>query len=70
MWVMTCLVTVNMFLSPPSQEPQNPWKDKAPAAVAEAERVRSVAALSKALDATWRADDWQAALRLARQALE
>lgn len=70
MWMIPCMVTVNMFLSPPSQEPENPWKGKAPAAVAEAERIGSPAALGKALDATWRADDWQAALRLARQALE
>jgi predicted aspartyl protease len=65
-WVMVA----NMFLFPPVQEPENPWKDKVPAAVEKAERSGSVADLSEALDAAWRADDWQTGLRLAQQALK
>ena len=61
-------VTV-MFLFPAGPEPENPWKDKVPDAVQKAERARTIAAYRTALDVTYRADDWHAALKLARAAL-
>jgi hypothetical protein len=65
-WVMVA----SMFLIPPIQEPENPWKDKVPATVEKAERSGSVDDLSAALDAAWRADEWQIGLRLAQRALK
>lgn len=61
----TCVLTVvAMLLFPTGQEPDNPWKDKVAGALQRAEE-----ALEEALDVVWRADDWQAGLRLARAAL-
>jgi len=59
-----------MLFVPGCQQPDNPWKEKVPAAVERAERDHSVAAFREALDTTWRADDWQAGLKLAEQALK
>ena len=66
---MAVFVVTVMFLFPAGPEPENPWKDKVPAAVQKAERTRTIAAYRQALDVTYRADDWQAALKLARAAL-
>ncbi|MFQ5806356.1 MAG: aspartyl protease family protein [Phycisphaerae bacterium] len=68
-WVAPLAVVV-MLLFPPREAPQNPWKEKVPAAVQEAERTRSVAAYRHALDVAWRADDWRASWKLASAALE
>ncbi|MBU0617153.1 MAG: tetratricopeptide repeat protein, partial [Planctomycetes bacterium] len=66
---MAVFVVTVMFLFPAGPEPENPWKDKVPAAVQKAERARTIAAYREALDVTYRADDWQAALELAHAAL-
>jgi tetratricopeptide (TPR) repeat protein len=70
MSAFSCVVIANMFLIPPVQEPHNPWKEKVSATVAEAERAGTVAALAEGLETAWRADDWQAGLRLSALALE
>ncbi len=64
------LMVVMMFLFPAGPQPENPWKEKVPAAVERAQAKKTVAALRDAFDVTWRADDWQAAeglVALARQ---
>jgi hypothetical protein len=67
-WATVILVAA-MLLFPAGPEPENPWKEKVPAAVQKAERARTIAAYREALDVSYRADDWQAALKLARAAL-
>lgn len=66
-WFAPLAVAI-MLLFPAGEEPQNPWKDKVSAAVERAERVGSTAAYRQALDAAWRADDWQMSVKLARTA--
>lgn len=61
---------VAMFLFPAPDDKKNPWTAKVADAVEKAERTGSVEAYETALDATCRADDWQAGLRLARAARE
>lgn len=68
-WIAPCLVIV-MLLIPSGEEQPNPWKDKVPAALAAVDRSPSISAYRKALDVTWRADDWSAALKLACAAAE
>lgn len=68
-WIASFVVIV-MLLFPSGAEPENPWKDKVPDAVQKAEHARTIAAYQQALDITWRADDWRAAVKLARAALE
>lgn len=50
------------------QKDENPWKKKAPAIVAAAERGTSPTAWAEALDGLWRADEWREGLRLATAA--
>ncbi|MCK4341479.1 MAG: aspartyl protease family protein [Phycisphaerae bacterium] len=64
------LMAVIMLLFPAGEEPENPWKDKVPAAVKRVEVKGTVSALENAFDVTWRADDWQTSLRLVRRALK
>jgi predicted aspartyl protease len=65
-WILlTCLV-----LLPAGDEVDNPWQKEAPAVIRRAEERSTVAALQAGLDAAWRADHWQAGLRLARRALD
>lgn len=64
-WLFTLLLLV-----PGGDDVKNPWKTKVADAVRRAEADGSVEALSKALDVAWRADDWQAGLKLARRSLE
>jgi predicted aspartyl protease len=59
-----------LFLVQAGEEPKNLWKDKVPAAVQRAEREQTSKGYSEALDTTWRADDWQSGLKLARNVLE
>jgi predicted aspartyl protease len=47
---------------------ENPWVEKVPAAVRRAEAQQTVTALRRGLEITWKADDWQAGLRLAELA--
>jgi hypothetical protein len=68
-WVVPFAVTI-MLLFPAGQEPHNPWKSKVAAAVTKAERSRTIAAYRQALDVVWRADDWQAGLKLAHAAYD
>ena len=48
------IAVVLMFLLPAGEPPENPWKEKVPAAVRHAESEGTVPALREALDATWR----------------
>ncbi len=64
------MLTVVAMLFLAGDKPENPWKDKVPAAVQRAETRGTASALEEALDVTWRADDWQAGLRLAQKAIE
>ena len=66
-WTVLYLV-IAMFLFPAGPEPENPWREKVAQAVEKAERGRTIAAYREALDITYRADDWHAALKLARAA--
>ncbi len=59
-----------MLFVPGCQQEDNPWKAKVPAAVERAERDHTVRAFREAFDTAWRADDWQAGLKLAEQALK
>ncbi len=59
-----------MLLMLSGDEPVNPWKAKVPAAVEQARAQGTVSALRTALDVAWRADDWQAGLQVAQQALQ
>jgi hypothetical protein len=61
-WILMLLVTGG-------EPPENAWQAKAKAAVARAEKQGTDAAYSAALDATWRADDWAAAARIADRVL-
>lgn len=65
---MVCVAVSVMFLFPAGPGPENPWKEKVPAAVRKAEQRRTLAAYRQALDVAYRADDWQAGLKLARAA--
>lgn len=58
-----------MLLLSAGDEPENPWKAKVPGALQRAASLGTVAALAEALDVTWRADDWEAGLDLARRVL-
>jgi hypothetical protein len=61
-------MVVMMLLFPAGQPPENPWKDKVGPALKRAQTENTVAALRKAFDVVWRADDWQAGRQLAEQA--
>ena len=66
----TLYLVIAMFLFPAGPEPENPWLEKVAEAVEKAERGRTIAAYREALDITYRADDWRAALKLAHAAYE
>lgn len=68
MFPFSLSMVLMMLLFPAGEPPDNPWKDKVPDAVKQAERRNTTAALREALDVAWRADDWQAGLKLAEQA--
>lgn len=71
MCVFNCLAFFAiLFLAPVGQDPPNPWKFKAPPIIAKAEKAPTPDSLSEALDAAWKADDWEAGLRLAKLARE
>jgi hypothetical protein len=61
------LLVFVMLLFPAGEPPENPWKEKVPEAVKQAERRSTTAALREAFDVIWRADDWQAGLKLAER---
>ncbi|MEW6250205.1 MAG: aspartyl protease family protein [Planctomycetota bacterium] len=63
-----CIMLCAMLLIPPGPPADNPWKAKVPAALARVEKSPTRNALRHAFDVTWRADDWQAALKLAERA--
>ena len=63
-------ILIVVFLWSGVQTPPNPWKEKLPAALAAAKEKPSAATLSAGLDASWRADDWLAGVKLARLAQE
>jgi predicted aspartyl protease len=69
MFLSPLIVVAIMLLLPAGSQPENPWKEKVPAAIQRAEQNQTPAAFQEALDVAWRADDWQAGLRLAEQAL-
>ncbi len=64
------LLATAMLLIPAQPEIQNPWKARLPDAMGLARRESSPTAYWIAMDAAWRADDWQAGLELAREAAE
>jgi hypothetical protein len=68
-WEASFMVAV-MFLFPAGEEPQNPWKEKVPAALEQADRTPTVEAYRHAMDIAYRADDWRAGLKLARSGIE
>lgn len=57
-----------MFLLPGTSDQPNPWKDKVPAARAQAE-AGTPTAYAQALDVLWRADAWRDAKQIALKAL-
>ncbi|MGE0478920.1 MAG: aspartyl protease family protein [Phycisphaerae bacterium] len=59
-----------MLLVSNADEAPNPWIRKAPPIIERADTNPTVDALASALDAAWRADDWQAGERLAKRAQE
>lgn len=66
---LTLLATA-MLLLPAQAQAENPWKARLPDALALARREKSPTAYWIAMDAAWRADDWQAGLELAQEAAE
>ena len=64
------LLIANMFLLPAQQESPNPWKEKLAPALQRAKRAPSPESLFAALDAAWRADDWNVGAKLADEAAE
>ncbi len=70
MFASSLFVVVMMLLFPAGQQPDNVWKDKVPDALARAQARGTVPALREAFDIAWRADDWQAGLKLAGLASE
>jgi hypothetical protein len=62
-WVAPSMV-VAMLLFPAGEEPRNPWKDKVSETLEKVAHAPTVATYREAFDVTWRADDWQAALKL------
>jgi hypothetical protein len=64
------LAVAAMVLVPGGDRQQNPWQEKVAPAVAKAKQARTVAAFRDALETAWRADDWQAGIELAREALQ
>lgn len=65
-WPMTAL----LFFLTGGEPPANPWREKVGPAVESARRLGRAGAYLQALDAAWRADDWQVGRELAREALE
>jgi tetratricopeptide (TPR) repeat protein len=63
-WLPPAMVTI-MFFFQAKAETENPWTEKVAPAVAGAERARTIVAYRHALDVTYKADDWRAALGLA-----
>lgn len=59
-----------LFVSPHGQDPENPWIERVPAAVAEARRLNAPAAYREALEVAWRGDAWRQGEQLAREALD
>lgn len=57
-------LVVVMLLFSSGDIPENIWKEKVPDAVKQAEQRGTAAALRAAFDVAWRADDWQAGLKL------
>ena len=66
---LSAYTVVIMLLLPGGEPPENPWKEKVAPAVARADSRPTVAALHDALDVAWRADDWEAGLKMAELAL-
>jgi len=66
--IMVTLPVVAMLLMLSEQQPPNPWAAKARSATLKADAEPTASNLRDALEACWRADDWQTALRLARRA--
>jgi predicted aspartyl protease len=59
-----------LFFLVAGQQAENPWKARVPGAVSAAHQDDTVKAYQKALQAAWRADDWQTGLQLARETLD
>ena len=70
MLISPWITVVAMLFVPAGDQKENPWRDKVAPAVERAQRAGTTAALREALEVTWRADDWQAGLQLARDAIE
>ena len=67
--ITTTFVTAAlMLLLTPGDDAENPWKAQVAPAVQAAESSGTVAALRRALDTAWRADDWETGLQLAERA--
>jgi len=64
------MMTAVLVLLPAGDEPENPWKGRVPDALARVAADPSAAVYGEALDTAYRADDWRAALKLAREAVE
>ncbi len=61
-------MVMSMFFLPAGRSAENPWKDRVVPALAALEKRPSVENYARALDAAFRADDWETGLRLADQA--
>jgi predicted aspartyl protease len=61
---------IALFLLTDGPPAENPWPAKVPAAVERATAQPAVDHLTQAFDVCWKADDWQAAAKLADLALE
>ena len=64
------VVLIAMFIVHAGEKPENPWIDQLIPAVENARKARTVSTYRTALEAAWRADDWQVGLELAREALQ
>lgn len=64
------MVMLAMFFLWSGPQHENPWPTRAKQAVAAAEARPTLEKYQKALDAAYRADDWQAGLSLSEQALK
>ena len=70
MSLMHWVAMIALFFVPAGEKQENPWKDKVAAAVEQARSAGTAGAYREALDVTWRADDWEVGLELAREALQ
>lgn len=62
------VVLIALFIVHAGEKPENPWIDKLIPAVENARKTSTVSTYRTALEAAWRADDWQVGLELAREA--